>query len=288
MKLHDLNHPDYNPPDCPEWAKETVPEAIEPFRGRNGMPSPYRERAFPLAMNVRGVDRYHANQFIMHRPETAEYLYNDYTPLEVNYPTGLLPTYEALATEVTAGCGSRKERALALLRKGASRVKHPCGPPCGAPVGPDRNLDDEALLKSGLGWCNEQARVFIRLCQVGDIPARFIHTFYSDTKSGHCVAEFHADDAWRMADATWFCVFPGPDGELLSAAQCHDRGQGQEYCGLAYHSRMQELLEMTDEELGRGDDFDPAAWRRETLTRTPEYWAHRMNRFAVINYPLPW
>jgi hypothetical protein len=39
----------------------------------------------------------------------------------------------------------------------------------------NRNLDDEALLASGCGWRNEQARVFIRLCQVNGIPARMLH-----------------------------------------------------------------------------------------------------------------
>jgi len=287
MVVHDLDHPDYNPPDCPEWAKETLPPAMQKFRGRNGMFPPYCERTFALAMNVRGIDRYHANQFVTYRPETAEYLYSEYTPLEVNYRRGLLPTYEALAAEVTAGCRTETEKIVALLVKGASRVKHPCGPPCGDPVGTDRNLDDESLLKSGLGWCNEQARVFIRLCQVSNIPARIAHLFYSDTKSGHCIAECYADGRWCMADATAFCLFPGADGAFLSAAQCHDRGEGQKACGLAYFHRFQELAKLTDAELNFATEKETVEWRDWFAQQTPETLANRMNRLAFINYPLP-
>ena len=287
MIVHDLNHPDYNPPDCPAWAKETLPPHIQPFRGRNGMPSPYRERDFPLAMTVRGIDRYHANQFITYRPETAEFLYSQYTPLAVDYPKGLLPAFEALAAEVTAGCRTDEEKVLALLKKGAARVKHPCGPPCGGRVAPDRNMPDEALLKSGVGWCNEQARVFIRLCQVSGFPARIVHTHYADGKSGHCITEVYVGGRWAMADASWFCVCPGSDGRWLSAVECHDRGAGQRSCGVAYFNRMQELLKMTDRELGLGDMLDPVAWRREVAAQTADFWAKRMSIFSIINYPLP-
>ena len=287
MITHNLNDPEFNPPDCPEWAKETLPEFILPFRGRNGMPPPYRERPRPLAMNVRGVNRYHANQFIMYRDETAKYLYSDYTPLEVNYRMGLLPSYEKLSAEITAGCRTETEKAVKLLIKGASRVKHPNTPPCGGDVSSDRNLDDEALLKSGLGWCNEQARSFIRLCHVNNIPARIIQLFYSDKKSGHCIAECYVDGRWCMADVSWLCMFPGPDGKLLSAAQCHDRGEGQKFWAIAYHKRLQELLSLSDAELNLGSREKTTEWRQLISAMTPENLVKRLNCFAIINYPLP-
>lgn len=287
MVTHNLDAPDYNPPDCPAWAKETLPEFIRPYRGRNGLPSPYRERTGPLAMTCRGVDRYHANQFIVYRKETAKYLYSDYTPLTVNYRKGLLPSYEKVSAEVLAGCRTATEKAVALLVKGAARVKHPEGPPCGDKVPGDRNLDDEALLQSKAGWCNEQARVFIRLCQVSNIPARIVQLFYADKKTGHCIAEFYADGRWAMADATWFCVFPGPDGKLLSAVQCHDRGEGQQLCGAVYHKRFRALLAMSDAELNFGSEQKTAEWRAKVAAYTPQFLAEKMNCFAIINYPLP-
>jgi len=285
--IHDLSQPDYDPPSCPEWAKETLPDAIVAFRGRNGQPFPYRERKFPLAMTVEGVDRYHANQFVVFRPETAEYLYSEYTPTKVGYQKGLLPAFEKLAAGVTHGCVTDTERAVALLKSGASRVKHPQGPPCGTQVPADRNLEDEALLASGAGWCNEQARVFIRLCQVCNIPARIIQLFYSDEKTGHCIAEFYADGRWCMADATCFCVFPGEDGQLLSAAECHDGGRNQEYCGRAYEKRWAELLALSDEEVNFPDAEQTRGWRERLKSEDARLLADKHYYFAVINYPLP-
>lgn len=257
------------------------------------MPSPFNERNYPLARTVRGVDRYHANQFVMYRPETAQYLYSDYTPLEVHYRPGLLPSYEALASEVTSPDQSPQEKALSLLTRGVPHVRHPIMPPCGPNARSDRNLDDESLLKSGIGACNEQTRVFIRLCQVCGIPARLIQLFYSDTNSGHCIAEFHVDGAWRMADASWFCVFPDANGRLLSAAECHDRGDGQKYAGLAYFKRFQELRALSPEELGLGDENVAAHgetnlqnWQRIS-NRSAEELAAELHCFGVINYPLP-
>ncbi|MEI6337749.1 MAG: transglutaminase-like domain-containing protein [Verrucomicrobiota bacterium] len=207
--------------------------------------------------------------------------------MQVGCRAGLLPAYEEIAREVIAGCLSDSEKAVALLKRGASRVKHPDGPPCGEWVEGDRNLDDEALLASGCGWCNEQARVFIRLCQVCGIPARMILLFYSDEKSGHSIAEFYADGRWCMADATWFCVFPDESGRLLSASECHDGGPGQRMCGIAYASRWKELLELTEEEVNFKTPEKTAEWRKAIAGETPESLAAKHYYFAVINYPLP-
>jgi hypothetical protein len=287
MIFHDLNHPDYNPSDCPTWAKERLPDYIRAFCGRNGLPPALRDEVGPLAPGVRGIDRYQANQFIVYREETASFLYLGYTPTIVSYRRGLFPVFEALAEELTKGCRTDLEKALVLLFQGGARLRHPSIPPCGPRISPGRNLDDESLLESGLAWCNEQARVFVRLCQVCNIPARIIQIFYADHKSGHCIAEFHAGGRWRMADASWLCVFPGPDGELLSAAECHDRGEGQRSCGLAYYRRQQELLSLPDRDLSVGGACSPSDWRKRVASETAGFLADKMGVFGVINYPLP-
>ena len=284
---HDLNHPDFNPPDCPDWAKETLPNFIIRYRGRNGQPHPYNERPFPLAMTVRGVDRYQANQFIVFRPETEDFLYRNYTPLNVRYRTGSLPAFEKAALEVTRHDQSDIEKAMAFLQRGASRMKHPDAVPCGQWVEPDRNLDEEALLASECGWCNEQARIFIRLCQVCNIPARLIHLFYSDEKSGHTVAEFYADGHWCMADATWLCVFPDETGRLLSAAECHDGGPGQRLCGISYAKRWKELLALSDQDTNLKTPEITREWRTRIGSETADSLAAKQYYFAIINHPLP-
>jgi hypothetical protein len=163
-------------------------------------------------------------------------------------------------------------------------LRHPTMPPCGRHVPADRNLDDEALLRSGAGWCNEQARAFCRLCQVSGIPARIVFLFHSGGRTGHTVAEFRADGRWAMADATWLCVFEGKDGRLLSAAECHDGGEGQRACGLAYRRRFLEIAALPDAELNVPD---PERTRRELTEPPAEQLAARMGAFGIINYPLP-
>lgn len=287
MLVHDLTHPDFDPPDCPTWAKESLPDHMLPYRGRNGMPDVYRQRTYPLAMTVRGIDRYHANQFVNYRPETADYLYSTYTPLVVSYQRGTLPSIEALSADYTRDCRTPREIVLALLHRAMQHFKHPDGPPCGSWVPGDRNLDDEALLATGSGWCNEQARVFVRLCQVNQIPARLVHTFYADNKSGHCIVECHVENRWCMVDPTWLCVFPDSSGHWLSAAECHDRGAGQLHCGQAYFHRFAQLVRLSDEQMNFTPITKAARWREEMSQHTPRSLADKMNVFSIINYPLP-
>lgn len=280
----DLEGPEYNPASCPAWAKERVPEWVRPFMGVNGAPEAWRPRNKPFATSVQGIDRYQANHFVWYRPETARYLYGEYTALEVGYKPGLLPSFERIAARFTAGCTTDTERAVALLTKAMPEVfRHPGMPPLGPGVKADRNLEDEALLATGCGWCNEQARVFIRLCQVSGIPARMIHLFGQN----HTVAEFHADGTWALADASNMFVARGSGGRLLSAAQCHDRGENQRLYAQAKERRMQELASMTDEQLGFTDPAAAARWREEARKLQADELATREVAFGVMNYPLP-
>jgi hypothetical protein len=282
--VFDLSGPDFDPPDCPAWAKENLPSWVKPFVGKNGLPAKWRPRVM-LGSSVKGLDRYQANQFIYFRPETAEYLYKEYTPLKVDYRPGTLPVYEKLAAKHTLGLQTDTEKAVALLKAMPHFFRHPTMPPCGPAVKADRNLDDAdgALLATGSGWCNEQARVFIRLCQVAGIPARLIHLFGQN----HTVAEFHADGRWIMADASNFFVAPGSDGKLLSVAQCHDGGEGQRAYALARHRRIQEMLAMSDQELGFATPEQARRWREANAGFSVDELAAREVGFGVINYPLP-
>ena len=285
----DLTGPDFNPPDCPAWAKETLPGWLAPFVGKNGLPAQWRPRNM-LGASVRGIDRYQANQFVYFQPETAAYLYRDYTPLTVKYKTGTLPNYEKLAAQYTAGLKSDTAKAVALLLAMPKFFRHPGMPPLGASARPDRNLEDEPLLASGSGWCNEQARVFIRLCQVSGIPARMVHLFGQN----HTVAEFHAEGRWAVADTSNFFVVPDPASggnvtelRLLSAAQCHDRGPGQRAYATARQRRGKEMLAMSDAELGFKNPAQAAKWRAAEAKFSVEELAQREVGFGVINGPLP-
>jgi len=287
---------------CPEWAKEELPREMLPFVGRFGLPDPYPQRRDPLGKSVAGIDRWQANQFIAYRAETARFLYGAYTPTKVDCRRGTLPAYEKLVARYTAGMKTDREKATALLTQALPReFRHPTMPPLGAPVRADRALLDEALLKSGAGFCNEQARVFTRLCQAAGIPARIIQLFYSDKRTGHTISEFYADGRWAMADSSWFCVFPAADGPLMSAAECHEEGPNRRLVGETYFGRFQQLIAMPDEELvgGHFAASDPPGGRKEKVAaeaaavrkglraRTAQALGDQLWRFGIINYPLP-
>jgi hypothetical protein len=201
----------------------------------------------------------------------------------VGHKAGALPGYEKIAVKYTAGCAKDTAKAVALLKAMPEFFRHPTMPPLGPSVRADRDLDDEALLASGCGFCNEQARVFIRLCQVCGIPARMLHLF----GQGHTVAEFYADGRWALADASNFFVVPGKDGQLLSAAQCHDRGEGQRRYADAKQRRMLEIAKMPDEDLARGGAAAAAKWREKNSQPFADELATRAVGFGVVNYPLP-
>ena len=106
----------------------SLPAWLAPYEGKNGLPSAWRPRAM-LASSVKGLDRYQGNHFIYYRPETAEYLYRDYTPLAVGYKPGTLPTYERLAAKHGALAKSNTAKAVALLQAMPNSFRHPTMPP---------------------------------------------------------------------------------------------------------------------------------------------------------------
>ena len=286
---------------CPEWIKAPSPRWARHWLGKFGLPERCRAKfSGPIAPTVSGIDYWQANHFIVFRKETAEFLYNEYTPLEVDYVKGTLPDFEAVVAKYTSGLTSDREKAVSLLTRALPEIlRHPEMPPFGPPCRPDRGVDDAKLLASGKGWCNEQARVFVRLCQVAGIPARLIFLWYQNC-SGHVIAEFYADGRWCMADASWFCVFPGPADLLLSARQCH--GRFRELANRLYEKRIADVLSLPNEKLvgGRFADVSDPQERNRLIRETakearkkfrpltnPKRKGNNLRRFGVLNYPLP-
>jgi hypothetical protein len=287
---------------CPPWVQEEVPDWAKPFLGRFGLPEPYPSRKEPLGEVTAGVDLWQANHFVAYRPETADYLYRQYTSVDMAYPPGVLPRYEKLVAVHTTRLKSDREKALALLTRAMPEsILHPSIPPYGPDCPPNRAKSDEELLKSQTGWCNEQARVFVRLCQVAGIPARMIFLFYCDRKSGHVVAEFYADGRWSMVDSSWCCAFPDARGHLMSAAECHADSANRLLAGEAYLRRVQEVMHYPDVRLvgarlahiqgeaERADRIrkDAEQTRQDLKGRTAKAMGEQLWAFGVMNYPLP-
>ncbi len=119
------------PPDTPDWAIVDVPEWVEPYLGRPGLGALWTDKQGPLAPGVAGVDRYHANHFVVYRPETADYLYSDYTPTTIEYTPGLLPRYEkAMAPLLGKGAAQTDLLEPIMLGPVLELSPHPTVPPC--------------------------------------------------------------------------------------------------------------------------------------------------------------
>ena len=83
----------------PPWVKVDLPARIEPFVRKL-----YVE-------GVAGIDRYHAYSSLPYCEETAKYLYEQYTPVTVDYKKGTLPAYEKLVQKYVSGLKSDREKA---------------------------------------------------------------------------------------------------------------------------------------------------------------------------------
>ena len=103
-----------------------------------------------------------------------------------------------------------------------------------------------------------------------------------------------------MVDVSWYLLFPGPDGQLMSSAECHGNALQRAAMGKAYENRIRHLLTLDDEAMV-GRAFPPetpdraaamAARCRQFRARfrtllTPGQQASHLWHFGLLNYPLP-
>src|SRR5205085_8362555 len=121
---------------------------------------------------VRGIDRQQTHSMIRLCAQTEPILYGrEFSATKIRYRRGTRPALEKIAAAF------RGDRVLAAMRWTSEHVVHAhfIGE-----VPPDRAMTEEQLIASGRGWCNEQSRVFIALCEVMEIPGRLCFLFHRD------------------------------------------------------------------------------------------------------------
>jgi len=293
---------------CPQWARVEFPRELRRWQGPFGLPVPHPTQDPKNSLNVivAGIDVWQGNHFLMHNDKTHDYIYGDVAPFRFAYRKGTLPVYERLVAEYTSEEMTDREKAVKLLTVALpDNVRHPTVPPVGGNCALDRAMDDCALLASRKAWCNEQARVFVRMCQVAGVPARMLFLFY-DGGASHVLSEFYADGHWALADSSYICVFPDKDGRLMSADECLNDPDKNLRAGEAYFQRMKELDRLSDEELvgcqfadkpyakpqdeaARSAAIKEAAdqMRKRFFRRSSQQIADELWRFGVLPYPLP-
>lgn len=146
--------------------------------------------------------------------ETADYVYSEYTPLEVKYQHGSRPELERIIDRILDGVDDEQDKVLSIMR--FVRDLHKLRPDGDRKVGGDlfHGGIEEEVIKKASNMCNEQARVFCVLCQVAGMPARYVG-HYIDR---HGVSEAYCNGRWAYIDNEGR-YFLKPDGTLASVRE---------------------------------------------------------------------
>lgn len=139
-----------------------------------------------------GVDVEVIDDQLILNQRTVDYIYSEFTPLEIKYVPGSRPMLEAVVREQVREGMSEREKALALMRRVRDNQDHGLARP---------NLfsggDEEELLKRGALMCNEVSRLFACLCQIAGLPARLSCAHIS----GHMMSEVLTEGKWSWIDS---------------------------------------------------------------------------------------
>jgi len=144
-------------------------------------------------------------------PQTVDFLYSKFTPLKVRYRPGSRPALEKVVNDVTAGCTTDREKALALMRfcrdlyKRGNWDKRPFSEYIYGGT-------EEQLIEKGEQLCECLGRLYVALCEIAGIPGRIVmHDI-----GGHITSEVYVDGHWAYIDPRCAMYFLKPDGSFAS------------------------------------------------------------------------
>lgn len=178
---------------------------------------PYTARGFGEAVDraianvgVQGIDRQQALEMVRLCPETEPILYGpDFSPTEIRYGKGSRPYLEKIVEPWL----NRSPRHQADLAMGWT-YEHVPHPHQAGDIPKDRGASEEDIITSGSGWCNEQSRVFMALCQTMNIPTRVCFLVHANSRCGHTASEVFLDGRWVFFDVTFRVTVELSTGEL--------------------------------------------------------------------------
>ncbi|PCJ60889.1 MAG: hypothetical protein COA79_07460 [Planctomycetota bacterium] len=123
--------------------------------------------------------------------ESADYIYSDFTPLELKYVKGTRPFLEEVLSQIINDDMSDHEKFLAIMRRCRDNRDYKSDS-----VVFDGGSEEE-LIKRGAIMCNEISRVFTALSQMAGFPARVIGVHIS----GHMMSEIYINGKWAFVDS---------------------------------------------------------------------------------------
>ncbi|MBD3293437.1 MAG: hypothetical protein GF393_10970, partial [Armatimonadia bacterium] len=197
-------------------------EDIEAYRGLNALRTivgedrrlAYLLNYEQLAVNYgQNVEFQLRQEQVILCPQTEEFLYSEFTPLQTRYGPGSRPELEAVVAEKTADCATQTETALALMR--FTRDLYKRDERSGGYI---YGGTEEQLIAKGERLCETLGRLYVALCEVAGIPGRIVmHDI-----GGHIAAEVHVDDGWVYVDPRCGVYFRKAAGTLASVRELCD------------------------------------------------------------------
>jgi transglutaminase-like putative cysteine protease len=202
-------------------------------------PKKIKDRLVPP---VAGIDLEQALNYVDSEGLDLAWFYSSFTYPRVFYKPGSRPYLEKVVREQTRPDALPMERLRACVTFVANRMPHYVR--LGYNGATDRAMTEEDLLRSGHGWCNEQARVLVALTQVAGLPSRLVFAQSRDCKIGHVVAEVYVESKWVLVDQTEGLVFTRKDGRPLNVLDFRTDARAWREADALYkaqHARNREL-----------------------------------------------
>jgi transglutaminase-like putative cysteine protease len=161
---------------------------------------------------VRGVDLEQSLNYIALADVSPRFVYDHYTGSRLVYERGSRPVLEKIVRRVV---GRRADPLRTVQRLAVYVAKEVpwagfFAQRTGKRLPPDRGLTEEQIIRSGFGWCNEQARVLCCLTQIAGVPSRLVFACNARKRYGHVVCETLLPAGWMMVDESFgYCFLMG-------------------------------------------------------------------------------
>jgi hypothetical protein len=118
--------------------------------------------------------------------------------------------YYLVTREELKTSSSPKKKVMDLLRITKRLIRNPY---------PAEKVNDVSrlhIIESGYGFCDQQANVFLALCEANGFQGRMIWLFGEDSISHHTVSEVFYDDKYHMFDPFYMKWFHKNNHEIAS------------------------------------------------------------------------
>lgn len=163
--------------------------------------------------SVAGIDLEHALNYVSADGLPLEWFYSSFTYPRTFYQAGSRPELERFLSEGEEISRGSSEGLFALVQRVYENIRHYSLLGFSGPV--NRNFSEEELLRSGEGWCNEQARVLCVLAQICGWPARLVFAGMRSGR-GHVLVEVFHEGQWVLIDQTATYVFQTKDDSFAN------------------------------------------------------------------------